>query len=150
MATAAEPVSDARPIPDVFTIQGRPYRRPTSTTTEQDAFVEVRLRDAGIKRLLKGFDPKAGDIGDLVEAVILEAFDRGVMYEILGGVFVAEGESWTKAGALRTARAIAETTDDDEKQMIFSFAADVLLDFFRLAAAFLPTSPRSSNSMTAE
>lgn len=146
MATATEPIVEPRPIPDVFSIQGKKYHRPTSTTLEQDAFVEVRLRDSGIKKQLKGFDLKTGDIGDLVEAVILEAFDRGVMYEILGGIFVPVGEPWSRAGALRTARAIAENADEEEKRVIFTFAAEVLFDFFKLAAVFLPTSQSSSRS----
>lgn len=150
MGTATAPTNEtveheAGQLPDAIKLHGRTFRRATSTSVDQDAYVTKRLRDSGLSGILDEFDPAKDDIAALNERIIWEAFERGVMYEVLAGILVEDGVPWSRATAAKNAKMMAEITDQAEKAPILSSAADFLFDFFAVAAAW---SARSMSLLT--
>jgi hypothetical protein len=140
METAAAPET---PQAHVFTIAGRTFRRSDSTQIDQDAYVMKRMREAGLVKMWDGFNPKTDTLSQLIEAIIFDAFERGVLWEILGGILVEDGIEWTRAIALANANTFRRVTDPIEKEALFANIADVLIDFLGNAAAWSATSPES-------
>jgi hypothetical protein len=139
--SAQDSAQDAA-LPATITLGGRTFRRAESTTVDQDAYVTKRLRDSGLAKMLSDFDPRTDDLLDLNERIIFEAYERGVMYEVLAGILVEDGVPWSRARAAANATMFADITDRAEKAAIVASAADFLFDFFTVAAAF---SRRSGN-----
>jgi hypothetical protein len=149
MSTAAvQLVADAPASPETFTLNGRTYRRATaSMTVAQQVFVIGRLKRAGIAtagRVDIGDNAAAARLALQFENAIWAAFESGEMYEILGGLLLEPGATWSRQRALETAALIQTVTDPDESAAIFDYAADIVIDFFRLAASWNPTSPTST------
>jgi len=139
-----EAVGDPAPaLPSAIILKGRTFRRATSTSVDQDAYVTKRLRDSGLSTILQSFDPAVDDIVSLNERIIWEAFERGVMYEVLAGVLVEDGVPWSRATAAKNAMLMAQITDPSEKAPILSSVADFLFDFFAVAAAWSSASMKS-------
>jgi hypothetical protein len=130
----AQPEESAAPT--TLTLAGRTFRRATSTTVDQDAYVTKRLRDSGLAKILDDFDPRTDDLLALNERIVWEAYERGVMYEVLAGILVEDGVPWTRSRAAANAAMIAARTDHAEKAVILTSSADFLFDFFTVAAAF--------------
>jgi len=136
-------------LPVVFRLKGAPYRLAgEAMTMAQQVFVGVRLRKAGIAGRVP-IDPTDTaaqfSLARDFEEATLAAFDSGAMYEILGGILVADGTRWDKQQALATAKIIEGLTDFDEQSPLFEFAAEIVLDFFTRAAGLNGTLAKSSS-----
>jgi hypothetical protein len=138
-ATAEAPTKDI-----VLTIQGRTFRKSQTTTVAQDAFVMKRMREFGLVEMAASFNPQKDDLNVFSEKLLLEAFETGQLFEILGGVLVEDGVKWSKKVALANAEFFENLTDIGDKEQLFGTIAGVLLDFLVAAAAWSKRSLKSS------
>lgn len=136
-------------IPQVFQISGRTFRRVADErSVDQDAYVARRLRNPRVAAVMSRFDVDNETIRSLTEEVTWEAFESGVIYEILGGALIEDGVPWTRESAARTASLIKNNTDLGVRAVIFALAADIIIDFFRVAGIWSPITRKSDPTAT--
>lgn len=126
------------------TLAGRIFRKATTTTIDQDAFVMKRMRDFGLVEFAASFDLEKDDMNAFSEKLLLQAFETGQLFEILGGVLVEEGVTWSRTVAMTNARFFETLTALEDKEQLFSSIAAVLLDFLVAAAAWSKHSQKFS------
>jgi len=129
-----------------FTLANRSFRAATNTTVDQDAFVIKRMRSAGLVKMWNDFNPKTDRPSSLMENVILEAFEAGVLYEILGGMLVEDNVKWSRPYALHNAKVFRDISDAGEKDTMWNHVGGMLIDFLAIAARFSRISPSSSDN----
>lgn len=135
------------PNDDPIVVSGRTFKKATTTSLEQDAYVMSRMRAFGLNDLADSFDPEKGSLHKFAEEVLMKAFDSGCLYEILGGVLIENGVRWTREIAATNALFFAALTNPVDKQIIFDRIADILLDFL-LAAVAWSSSSRSFTQLS--
>jgi hypothetical protein len=92
------------------------------------------------------FNPQTDKINTLIEAVILEAFEAGVLYEILGGMLVEDGVKWSRPYAMHNAKIFRDITDAGEKETMWDHVGGMIIDFLAIAARFSRISQSSSDN----
>jgi hypothetical protein len=102
------------------------------------------MRDFGLIEIASSFDVKKDDLNDFSEKLLLQAFETGKLFEILGGVLVEDGVAWTREVAAQNAHFFGTLTKVEDKEQLFSSIAAVLLDFLVAAAAWSTRSQRFS------
>lgn len=131
---------------DPVVIARRTFLPATETTTiDQDAYVMKRYRASGLHAIVQGFNPERDDLNALSERLLWEALDTGAIYEILGGILVPEGTTWSRAIAAETAALLRSLTAQEDKQLVYDRMLDILYDFLVVAAVSKLTSLKSSS-----
>lgn len=125
-------------------IAGKNFCFAEITTMDQDAYVIVRMRSAGLYELSVKFDPSKDDIGKLGEEIILRALESGALYEILAGILVETGVPWSRATAKANAELFGSITDPQDKKVVYENLATVVLDFLLVADVWSNGSLKSS------
>lgn len=137
---------DAVPTKEIILkIQGRTFKKAITTTIDQDAYVMKRMREFGLVEMAASFDPKTDDLNEFSQNLLMEAFETGKLYEILGGVLVEEGVKWSRKIAAESAAIFENITELEDKEQLFSSIAAVLLDFLVAAATWSKHSLKSSD-----
>lgn len=128
-------------------IQGRTFEIATVTTIEQDAFAMRRLRTMGLMEMVATFDPLKSNINAFSEKLLLEAFESGLLFEVLGAILVEQSVPWTKESGIANATFFRTLTNPDDKSVLYDGIGQILADFLISAARMLRIgSPNSSGS----
>jgi hypothetical protein len=141
---ATSPVTP--PVERVMVLGGRTFRQSTVTTIDRDAYLSKRFRVSGLAAFSRTFDPATDDLNEFSEKLLWEAFESGVLYEILAGMLIQDGVRWTRKVAETNAAFFANLTDAADKHAIAERSGDILFDFLVLAAASRKTSPSTSET----
>ena len=131
------------------TLAGRTFRALGVTTFEHDAFMMQALTEANLLSTLQRFDPARQELGDATAAIIVQCFRTGKLFDLLGGVLVEDGTTWTPQTAATAARFFAGLTDPADKDALEAVIPFVLLRFFLRAGASWKASLRYSTSSDA-
>lgn len=131
-------------------LHGRTFEVVTTTTIQQDAFVIKRMRSMGMEEMVRSFDPATGNLDAFSERILLQAFEDGVLFEVLGGILLEPGVVWTPARALENAAFFATLTDETDKETLYGAIGQLVVDFLLSAAQWSKTFRRSSVLATGE
>jgi hypothetical protein len=134
------------PVERVMVLGGRTFRQSTVTTIDRDAYLSKRFRVSGLAAFSRTFDPATDDLNEFSEKLLWEAFESGVLYEILAGMLIQDGVRWTRKVAETNAAFFANLTDAADKHAIAERSGDILFDFLVLAAASRKTFPSTSET----
>lgn len=143
-AEATEPVTP--PAERVMVLGGRTFRQSNVTTIDRDAYLSKRFRVSGLAAFSRTFNPATDDLNEFSERLLWEAFESGVLYEILAGMLIQDGVRWTRKVAEANAAFFANLTDAADKRAIAERSGDILFDFLVLAAASRKISPSTSGT----
>ena len=128
----------------IVTLGGRTFRQSSITTVDRDTYMMRRYRTSGLAAFVKTFNPATDTLDSFGEKVYFEAFESGVLYEILAGMLVEDGVQWTRKIAAANAAFFANVPTQADKLTIYELAADVMADFLRAAAELRQTFLSSS------
>lgn len=131
----------------VMVIGGRTFRQSRVTTIDRDSYVIKRYRVSGLAAFSRTFEPAIHDLNEFAEKLLWEAYESGVLYEILAGVLVEDGVRWTRKVAEANAAFFANLTDPADKNAIAERSGDVLFDFLVIADASRKISLSTSGAM---
>lgn len=131
-------------------IAGRTFHRSGPTTLAHDAYILKRWRRFGLSSIaptLESGKRAPNDVlGTEIDRLIADAFESGLLYEVLAGMLVEEGIPWSVSWANDAVKVFAAITDADEKQIIYNSLSDIITDFFAHAVDWIVTSRKSSSS----
>jgi hypothetical protein len=134
-------------------LAGRRFIMSPRTTVRQDTYCAAIVRASGfgegsrhVARLLN----EGASASEAVQALILGMYESGHLFDLLGGLFVPEGEKFAEATARQTAEFLADLTEHVDKTRLRDAMAGVLLGFFTNALVSSRTSPTSSDATSPE
>lgn len=133
----------AQPI----TVGGRTFRPSTSTTFKQDIYVMSLVDEAGLDGIAKQFKEGNFDIDDVAQKIIITAFTRGKLFELLGAVMEEEGVAWSIEASKANAEFFAGLRAMEDKTALRGSIVAVILGFF---VSGLLASRSSTTSLTSE
>lgn len=137
----------------ILTVSGRTFRSGGPTTLAHDAYILKRWRAFGLAALapqIERAEPMStGTLEAEMDRLIADAFESGLLYEIMAGMLVEDGAVWSVAQAANVAAFFGGVTDATEKQAVYDKLSDILTDFFAHAVGWLVTSRKYSTG-TAE
>lgn len=134
--------------PEVITFDGRSFYDPDAgeRTAENDSFCVSKHYQAGLVELESR--PREGESHELYSRRLLaNAMNHGVIYELLGGMWLPVGTKpteWTPELALETAAFLKHLTGAD-KAALFGRIAGVVARFFSAGLTSFASSPSSSD-----
>jgi hypothetical protein len=146
--TAPSLLDQATTVPPI-TVAGRTFRASTSTTFKQDIYVMSLVTDSGLEDIATKFKAGNFDIDVVAQQIIIQAFTRGKLFELLGAVMEEEGVDWTIERAKANAEFFASLRASEDKVALRGSIVAVILGFFvsgLLASRTLTTSLTSEQS----
>jgi hypothetical protein len=130
-----------------ITVGGRTFRPSASTTFKQDIFVMSLVTEAGLEDIAAKFKEGNFDIDEVAQKIIITAFTRGKLFELLGAVMEEEGTDWTIERAKANAEFFANLRSTEDKLALRGSIVAVILGFF---VSGLLASRNSTISLTSE
>ena len=135
--------------PDVVQLGGRRFREITKPTFNVDIWVMRHARASGITTVLDGASATTSDDPEaLIGRVIDRALEGDHMVNLLAGVLVQDGVTWSREQAEENARFFGSLTDPADKELLQACWLSWLARFFVGAAssfiALLTSSERTS------
>ncbi len=135
------------PVAETFTLgrgltppAQRVFRLVSASRFDQDVWLMNTARRAGLDRVDLVAKATAVTDADAFDAwltnVVTKIFEANVVCDMLAGVLVPEGETWSATGAAMTSTFIASLEDPDEKKALHSILA-------RVVHSFLSSGPKS-------
>lgn len=129
---------------DVFKLGGRAFVPMKDGTLENDFTTMDLYRGAGLAELA----PIPGEVMEVfAERLLATAIHSGKVYDILGCLLLPVDmppESWTPEVGRATAAFIKTVSAPEEKALVRSLVASLLISFLGNGPAFLKTFPKSS------
>jgi hypothetical protein len=133
-------------------IAGRTFARTGPTSMAHDAYLMKRWRRFGLSTLApivsSGKRAPEEVIGAEIDRLIVDAFESGLLYEVLAGMLVEQGVEWSPEWAAEATTFFSKITAKTDKTIIYESLSDIITDFFAHAVDWIVTS-RSSSSPTA-
>lgn len=117
------------------------------TTLEQDMHVLSLMDKAGLARI--NID-SISDPADVGRTILVTAFNKGVLFDLLAATMQEEGKTWSPEGAKEISVAFSQASAQDEKQAIQDSLVGVLLGFFITGGLSSLTSRTSSSPPSLE
>lgn len=111
-------------------IEGRTFRALTTTTFEQDLFIMRRMKEARIPALIDEATKHPERLDEITSDIILVAYESGVLFELMGGIYLEDGKKWSVKGSLANAEFFMNITDQEEKQKLTEPITAVIVGFF--------------------
>lgn len=118
-------------------LQGRTFEVAIVTTIEQDAFAMRRLRTMGLMEMVASFDPQKSNLNVFSETLLLQAFESGLLFEVLGAVLVEKDVPWTRETGIANSTFFRTITDNKDKSTLYEGIGDILVAFLIDAARLL-------------
>lgn len=121
---------------------GRTFKITEATTSRQDMWVMTRLDRAGLEAISQTYNTPE-KLDEMAVKLVEEAYEKGLLYEILAGILVEEGVKWTQESAKANAEYFADLSNPGDKAAIQGPVASILLLYFASGLASRMTSLKS-------
>lgn len=122
---------------------GRVFHIIEGTTSKQDMWVMTRLDRAGLEAIAQTYNTPE-QLDTLAVKLVEEAYEKGLLYEVLAGILVEENVKWSREHALENAEYFSNLTNPADKAAIQGPIASILLLYFASGLASKLTSLKSS------
>lgn len=121
---------------------------PQQTTIERDVYVMAKTRASRLDGLRADLDFDAPEaIEGLLREILGRILESGTFFDLLAGLLVPEGQTWTSAGAAKAVDIFKGVTDADAKDRMLNACAKLVLSFFIGAVSASMPSPNSSEGI---
>lgn len=112
-------------------LQGRMFFPSKDTTFEQDIYVMSVMQDAGLQEMAAKFDvDKLDRLDETAEGIIIHAFNKGKLFEMLGAVLEEENVEWSIEDAKDNAAFFSKLRNPEDKKQLRGAIVSVILGFF--------------------